>query len=39
MVPGTARTPSAPTGASWAASQGLREKTPQTAVSGQTTCS
>lgn len=36
VVPGAARTPSAPTGASWAASLASREKTPQTVVSGQT---
>lgn len=39
VVPGAARTPSAPTGASWAASPVSREKTPQTVVSGQTTYS
>ena len=36
MVPGAARTPSAPTGASWAASLAWRERTPQTVVSGPT---
>lgn len=39
VVPGAVRTPLGRTAASWAASLALREKTPQTAVSGQTTCS
>ena len=36
MVPGAAKTPSAPTAASWAASLVSRETTPRTVVSGDT---